>query len=268
MKKNLITVNEETQSEENEKTDEYSDKLELGYIPSNVEDIETIFIQHNLQNENIYNKSIKIILLGETKVGKTSLINRLCNNQYNENLPQTSSIQSYNYFVKVNEFILRMQIWDISGQEKNNPLINYYFQSTDYAIYLYSIDDKQSFYNLKDWLEHFQKKNDNVDARTILLGNKKDLDKQKRVVTYEQGETFAKEYKIITFNEISCKSDNEESKKNILDIFDNIAKFQYNYYRKSRISDGDCMDYEASNSIIKLGKKKKKKKEKNKKCCC
>ena len=267
MEENLIAETEETQTEENEKIDEYSDKLELGDVPNSVEEIDNINIQHNCQNENIYDKSIKIILLGETKVGKTSLINRLCNNQYNENLPQTSSIQSYNYLVKVNEFILRMQIWDISGQEKNNALINNYFQSTDYAIYLYSIDDKQSFNKLKDWFENFQKKNDNTDARTILLGNKKDLNKE-RVVTYEQGEIFAKEYQITSFKEISCKNGNEENINDILDIFDNIAKFYYNYFKKSRMTDGECMDYEASISIINIGKKKRKTTKKNKNCCC
>ena len=83
---------------------------------SNNED--KIIIERGLQDESEYNRSIKVILLGDSSVGKSSIIQRLCFKDNHFSPPATISIENYNYLVKVNDYIIRMNIWDTAGQEK------------------------------------------------------------------------------------------------------------------------------------------------------
>ena len=240
---------------------------------------EAFDIERGLADESIYHKSIKVIVLGDSSVGKSSIIRRLCFKDFHDAIPTTISIEHYNYLVKVNDFIVRMQIWDTAGQEKYNSIIKKYYESTDFGIYVYSIEDKQSFDRIKDWVYNANENNaktGNNEMKNILLGNKKDLGDEKRKITFEQGEALAKEYKFCLFKEISCKLQTEEEINNILDVFDTIAKYFYksNRDRKSTV-DSDSLNYEASNSFIelsktvkKLNKEKEKQQQKKKKGCC
>ena len=237
-------------------------------------------IEYNLKDNQTYNKSIKILLLGESKTGKTSFIRRLCFNDFNEEFSPTNIIEYNDYFIKMNDYILRMQIWDIPGKEENNLIIKNHSQSTDYAIYFYSVDDKQSFNKICDWYNSLHNKNSNNEIsniNSILLGNKKDLSDDKKIITYEQGQNLAKQYKFNLFKEISCKDEND--KDNILDIINNIGSYYYKY-KELRLSsfDSENLSYEASNSLIlEYSNKENNNNNKNqtkehqkskKKCCC
>ena len=271
----LIPENDEL---DNDNEDNDIEKLELGEVSKNYSEFQEInyLILHNLKDEYNYTKSIKVILLGESKVGKSSLIHRLCFGTYSDDLPPTTSFRQYDYFIKIEDFILRMQIWDISGKEKNDLTITNNFLDTDFAIFIYSIDDKESFNKIKDWFSILKKNNSN-EIKTALLANKKDLDINKRVITFEQGQNLSKEFNFTIFKEISCKNDNEENIKNILDVFDNISLSYYKFYKIMKCSsiDTESFNYEASNSLIILGqndnqpiKQPVEKKRKKKKCCC
>ena len=95
--------------------------------------IENYNIERNPKNKN-YNKSLKIILLGDSMVGKSSIINRLCNDSFDENIVSTISLEYFNYFIKINDLTIRLQIWDTAGQEKYNSIVSRYYQNTDYTI--------------------------------------------------------------------------------------------------------------------------------------
>ena len=272
----LIPENDEL---DNDNEDNDIEKLELGEVSKNNSELQdkNYLIVHNLKDESNYNKSIKVVILGESKVGKSSLIRRLCFETYSDDLPPTTSIIQYDYFIKIQDYILRMQIRDISGQEKNDLIIKNNFLDTDFAIFIYSIDDKESFNKIKDWFSNLKKYNNNNEIKTALLANKKDLDINKRVITVEQGEHLSKEFNFTIFKEISCKSDNEENIKNILDVFDNIALSYYKYYKIMKCSsiDSYSFNYIARNSLIVLGqnddqplKLPEEQKRKKKKCCC
>ena len=142
MNEDLILENDEPEEDNKD-----NGKLELGEISKNNSEQQEVnyLIIHNLKDEN-YTKSIKVILCGESRVGKTSLINRLCYGNYSDDVPTTTSIRHYDYFIKIEDFILRMQIWDISGQEKKELIIRDNFFETDYAIFIYSIDDNTAIY--------------------------------------------------------------------------------------------------------------------------
>ena len=179
------------------------------------------------------------------------------------------AIESHTYTISLNEYRIRMQIWDTAGQEKFNSIVSNYYKGTDVGIFIYSIDKRDSFENVKEWFNNLKDKNTDSSIN-ILLGNKKDLEEENRVVTNEEGENFAVENEFMLYREISCKNQDAEELENILEVFDEIGKHFYEIYksRKTALSSVD-MNYVATNSMIALGEKKRNKENNtNKKKCC
>jgi small GTP-binding protein len=241
---------------------------EIGEVDENILskeielDDQKLTVERDMKDVLKYDKSLKIVLLGETMVGKSSIVHRVCDGKFIDHLSPTISIEYFNYITRVNkDLTIRMQIWDTAGQEKFDSIVKQYYQSSDFGIYIYAIDDLQSFEKLKDWVYKAKDNNNNNDMKGILLGNKSDLESNRKVSYYE-GEKFAKENKFILFKEISCKNDNDSEK--ILEVFDEISKITYAKGRTS-VLDSDSMNYEATNSMRALNKKMHK--EKKKKCC-
>ena len=110
-----------------------------------------------------------MILLGDTGVGKSSVINRLKNNTFNYRQQPTLTLEHYNLIIKINTFILRMQVWDTAGQEKFDSITSTYYKSTDVAIFVYSIDKKESFERIPGWIKELEDKNTN-DKKEIEIG--------------------------------------------------------------------------------------------------
>ena len=234
-------------------------------------DKENLSIKRNLVDLEEYDRSIKIILLGDSSVGKSSLIQRLIKNEFSE-LPATVAIEYHTYKISINNFSIRMQIWDTAGQEKFNSIVSNYYKGTDVGIFLYSVEKANSFNNVKIWFESL-KESIGQNSLNILLGNKSDIEEKKKEVSFEQGENFATENKFYLFREISCKINSEEEVENIMEVFDEIGKYFYDYYR-SRInatSSGD-FNYVATDSMLAIGEKERNKQikqnnKKKKKCC-
>ena len=252
-----ISINK---TRDNEKINDFYDK-----------DKENLSIKRNLVDLEEYDRSIKIILLGDSSVGKSSLIQRLIKNEFSE-LPATVAIEYHTYKISINNFSIRMQIWDTAGQEKFNSIVSNYYKGTDVGIFLYSVEKANSFNNVKIWFESL-KESIGQNSLNILLGNKSDIEEKKKEVSFEQGENFATENKFYLFREISCKINSEEEVENIMEVFDEIGKYFYDYYR-SRInatSSGD-FNYVATDSMLAIGEKERNKQikqnnKKKKKCC-
>ena len=233
-------------------------------------DEENLNIKRNLPESDTYDRSIKVIILGDSYVGKSSIINRLINNKFTD-LPNTLSIEYHTYIVSVNDFILRMQLWDTAGQEKFNSLISNYYKGTEVAIFVYSIDKEDSFKNVQRWFNNLK---DNTEkSENILLGNKKDIideDESQRKVDTEIAEKFANDNKFLVFQEISCKNKDELEVENIYEVFDEIAKHYYNLWLEKK-DKSISVNYVVSDSMMTLGKKHRNNQDdannKKKKCC-
>ena len=226
-------------------------------------------IERNLVESEVYDNSIKVIILGDSYVGKSSLINRLINNKFVE-LASTLPIEYHTYIISINEYKIRMQLWDTAGQEKYNSIISNYYKGTDVAIFVYSIDKQETFENIQMWFKHLKENNDN--SLNILIGNKLDTEKEGgRVVSYENAENFARDNNFFLFREVSCKSKETYEIEDIFEIFDEIGKYFYEK-SKDRNNNADSISYKVSDSMRTLGEKHriKKENEKNKKkvgCC-
>ena len=170
---------------------------------------EEFIVEKLPEDTNNYDKSIKIILLGDSSVGKSSIVHCLNNNQYNNYQRKSLGLEHYNYVIKINNIIIRMQIWDTLGEEKFESLTSNYYKNTDVAIFVYAINDLNSFNKIEQMdaqLNEKETKNDEENNKgliKVLLGNKKDLENERKV-TYEEGKKFSKEKIFSFFQEICC----------------------------------------------------------------
>lgn len=156
----------------------------------------------------------KIIFIGDSSVGKTSIINQYIYNSCN---PQYNSTIGIDYFSKnINEADkkISLQIWDTAGQEKFHSLIPAYIRSSTVAVLVYDITCKQSFDNIQQW---YQMVMSNADPAFIIVGNKCDLDSS-RAVTAEEGKKFASQINAKFIETSAQRSDN------ITELFDLIIQ--------------------------------------------
>ena len=165
------------------------------------------------ENKDIY----KIILVGETNVGKTCIITQFIEGKFEETHLATISHQ----FCRKNfdlplERNITMDIWDTVGQERFRSLSNIYYKDAKAVIVVYDITNKESFNEVKDYWYNQIKENSNKDVIIAIAANKSDL-YETREVSIEEGEEFAKSIDAI-FASTSAKNDT-----GITNLFENIA---------------------------------------------
>ena len=283
MEKEEEDINEDKIDKENVKKEEEKTKSEK---ENNIEDEEEIdgFNNENEQEEikierlkgdnKIYDRSVKVILIGDSGVGKTNILNRLVNNKFNDKYNPSLSLEYNNHSIKINNYIIRMQIWDTAGQEKYNSIISNYYRSAEVAIFVYSINDLKSYNSILEWYKELINENndENNNVKKILLGNKVDLENERKV-EFKVADTFAKENGFEVFAEITCKNDEKQTIFNISNIFDAIGKLFYDEYKQSRdIYNMSSFHYLASTSILESKRNNQNEDnepvKKRKSCCC
>ena len=144
----------------------------------------------------------KIMVLGESKVGKTSLIKRFTKDQFGGVYLTTVGMDFQDKIIELEDKKIRMQVWDTAGQERFRNVTKSYFQSSHGLLVVYDITDKESFEKINFWMKNI-KENAPENAKLILVGNKCDLANE-RQVSYEEGEKKASNYNI-KFFESSAK---------------------------------------------------------------
>lgn len=158
------------------------------------------------QDENEKKYMLKLLLLGDLAVGKTSLINRYIQGKFSEDYQPTLGVNIVRKdirFVKINALV-RLIIWDIAGQQKYSISREAYFQGALGALFVYDISRDSTFKNIKTkWHQDF-KNYAKKDGINVLIGNKSDLTNE-RMVTEEEGRELATDLKAIKFIETSAK---------------------------------------------------------------
>ena len=158
-----------------------------------------------------FNNLIKIILLGESEVGKTALFKRYFNDSFKiDNNLATIGMESETKFIMINKDICKLTIFDTAGQEKFRAVPRNYYKNADGILLLFDVCNRDTFDKIKDWINeikiHSNKSINNDDDKNklivYLLGNKIDME---RDVNKKEGEKMANELKIKYF-EISCKT--------------------------------------------------------------
>lgn len=196
---------------------------------------------------------IKIMLLGESQIGKTSLIQRYVKNNFNLSYITTVGIDFQLKQIKMNNKSIKLQIWDTAGQERFKNITKSYFHSSDGFIVGYDITSRLSFTNVSTWLKEINE-NAPEEIQKILIGNKCDLNE--REVTTEEGKKLAEENGM-KFFETSAKND-----INVKETFEAITKDILDVQYKEE-GDGN-----RNSLVIDRKTEKKKDEEKEKKGCC
>ena len=150
---------------------------------------------------------IKTILIGNSGVGKTNLINTSVGLNFDEESFATTSSTFVQKRMTINNKEYILNIWDTAGQEMYESITKIFLKNAQIVVFVYSITDLQSFNNLEKWMELCKEMIDN-DYVSGIVGNKKDLYKEEEQVTEEDGKKFA-ESKRMKFKLVSAKNNSE-----------------------------------------------------------
>ena len=190
-------------------------------------------------------QEIKVILLGETAVGKTSIIKRYYDDTFDTNEVTTISMSYVDKIIELNKIKYKLIIWDTIGQEKYRSISKLFLTEAKIVILVYCIDKKDTFENLDFWYNLYKEELGD-EAILGIAGNKADL-LMEQVVSYQEGEKFANERGAI-FAEISAK----ENKVTINNFMNDLVKA---YIAKNK---GEKIN---NNNKVKLGEGNNQKKE-------
>ncbi|OII71007.1 RAS family protein SEC4 [Cryptosporidium andersoni] len=155
-------------------------------------------------NYEQYDYLIKLLLLGDSAVGKSSLLLRFCENKFENSFVLTIGVDFKSKIIELNGKKLKLQVWDTAGQERFRTITPAYFRSAMGVILVYDITNIETFNNLSYWMKNLEEYA-NINVQKILVGNKCDLNSQ-RQVSEQRGKELAQEYKI-PFFETSAKLD-------------------------------------------------------------
>ena len=184
---------------------------------------------------------LKIIILGSSNVGKTCILHRCFENEYQENSLSTIGIDFKTKFFKFDDTKIKVNYIDTAGQEKFRAISVNYLKGTDGAVLVFDITKKETFDLIGTWLDDI-KKNNKMDIGKILIGNKTDLELD-REVSQEDGKKLAEQLKC-KYYETSAKTG-----QNINEALNDIAKITYLQWKKThenrhsiRISSTDSVE--------------------------
>ena len=127
---------------------------------------------------------LKVVLLGDGGVGKSSLIQRFVSNKFDPSLFHTIGVEFLNKDLEVDGERYTLQIWDTAGQERFKSLRTPFYRGSDCCLLTYAIDDPQSFQNIAMWKKEFLYYADVKDPEHfpfVVLGNKSDLSSERKV---------------------------------------------------------------------------------------
>jgi small GTP-binding protein len=136
----------------------------------------------------------KLILVGESGVGKTSIINQFLSKTFDSNITTSLTCDKWEKTIKLKDNkYLNVDIWDTAGQEKFRAINKIFLKNTQIALLVYDITDKNSFEQLKYWYDIINEINKNEKIIFGIVANKSDLYKKQKVFQ-EEGENFAQKY--------------------------------------------------------------------------
>ena len=168
----------------------------------------------------------RICLLGDSAVGKTSLLTRYCDGTFKEKYGNTIGVDFRVVTLKYENTITKIHIWDTAGQERFKSIAVNYFKNSHGFIFVYDISNSTSFNDVKNWIE-LAFANNKAANINFLVGNKCDLESQ-RQVNVNEGEELAK-MRNFTFFETSAK-ENKDVKK----MFEFFAYKLIQYFEKNK----------------------------------
>ena len=190
----------------------------------------------------------KILLLGDSSVGKSCLLLRYCDNSFQDAHLTTIGLDFRLKTIALEENRkVKMQIWDTAGEDRFRAITRNYYKGANGILLIFDVTDKKSFDHVRDWVDRIREEGPE-GIILYLIGNKIDKEND-RIISKEDGEKIAEEYKLKYFEtSAKCSIGVEE-------VFTNLAREVDDFYMNTHKE-------EIENKILTVPKKKK-----NKKCC-
>eukprot|EP00756_Hemistasia_phaeocysticola_P055834 Hpha_TRINITY_DN31826_c0_g1::TRINITY_DN31826_c0_g1_i1::g.29990::m.29990/K07910/RAB18; Ras-related protein Rab-18 len=166
--------------------------------------------------------SFKLLMVGDSGVGKSSILLQFVDEQFDPGLNATIGIDFKMKSLQVSHhgksLDLSLKVWDTAGQERFRTLTSSYYRGAQGVILVYSINDRESFTHIGTWLREVDRFKTFDDVAKLLVGNKKDLEEERKV-SREEAQEVAQEYEMLliecsaktnegirqAFTELSCK---------------------------------------------------------------
>jgi len=151
-----------------------------------------------------YDMQVKLLMIGDSGVGKTCLLLRYANDSFSPTFITTIGIDFKIKNIGVDGKRIKLQIWDTAGQERFRTITTSYFRGAQGILLVYDVTDRRSFESIRNWISQIQQHAD-VHVNKVLVGNKCDMLDEK-VVSTEEAQKLASEFGV-DFFECSAKND-------------------------------------------------------------
>ena len=123
--------------------------------------------------------SLKILLIGDSEVGKTCLLQKFVEDSFQEEHIATIGVEYKHKYIVRNNYKIRLKIWDTAGQERFHSITKNIYRNAEGILFVYDITRKQSFVNIKSWIQEIESVETNIKG--VILGNKYDLTDEREV---------------------------------------------------------------------------------------
>ena len=183
-----------------------------------------------------YEQLYKIIIVGDSGVGKSNILGRYINNIFKQDTKSTVGVEFASKKIKANGVNIKLQIWDTAGQERYRSITSAYYRGSKGCFIVYDISSMHTFESVEKWYEEVLKSGEK-DISIILIGNKCDLENERKV-TVEMGENKARNLNCPFFETSALNNIHIE------DVFQSIAENIYNRCKDEKKLDDDDDDYE------------------------
>ena len=161
-----------------------------------------------------YEMMVKVILIGDSGVGKTNIMSKFLKNQFMEESKATIGVEFGSKLFNHEGHKIKAQIWDTAGQEKYKAITGAYYKGSKGALVVYDITQKKTFENIEKWINDLKAAGD-PKITIILIGNKNDLD-DKRQVSKDQGEEKARSFGCAFLETSAYSGDNIDKAFNLM----------------------------------------------------
>ena len=211
------------------------------------------------EEETNYELLYKVIIIGDTSVGKSNILTRYIKDEFSLNTKSTVGVELGIKFLKIKNINTKIQIWDTAGQERYRAITSSYFKGSNGCFIVYDITNETSFDNIEKWYEQIQSET-SKEIPIVLVGNKCDLENERKVPT-EKAKEKAENLKCAFFETSALKG------LNIDKIFEELVN---TIYEKTANKNEDDINIEfiKEDKAVNLSEVKDDNKDNKKGGCC
>ena len=212
------------------------------------------------EEESSYELLYKVIIIGDTAVGKSNILSRYVKDEFSSNSKSTVGVELGIKFLKIKNTKTKIQIWDTAGQERYRAITSSYFKGSNGCFIVYDITSEASFNNVENWYEQIQKET-SKDIPILLVGNKCDLEDERKI-SIEKGKEKAQNLNCAFFETSALK------KINIDKIFEELVNNIYEKTGGNKNDDDINVELVRDDKAVNLNEVKNDENSKKKGGCC